>query len=135
MRVVVKLMSVVSLVGMAMSAVAADAPADLSLTRFDCGKTTTLADVSRFSDVAAFKGLNIQLTFSCYLVKHGNDYFVWDTGNPMATGATPAPTAPNDTTPEWSVIKLDSGPGWSREVLRHRSGREGGNGSTPGTAT
>jgi N-acyl homoserine lactone hydrolase len=68
---------------------------ELSLTRFDCGKTTTLADVSRFSDVAAFKGLNIQLTFSCYLIKHGNDYLVWDTGNPAATGATPAPTAPN----------------------------------------
>ena len=51
-------------------------------------------DVSRFSDVAAFKGLNIQLTFSCYLVKHGNDYLVWDTGNPAATGASPAPTAP-----------------------------------------
>ena len=72
----------------------AEAAAELSLTRFDCGKTTTLADVSCFSDVAAFKGLNIQLTFSCYLVKHGNDYLVWDTGNPAATGATPAPTAP-----------------------------------------
>jgi N-acyl homoserine lactone hydrolase len=67
---------------------------ELTLTRFDCGKTTTLADVSRFSDVAAFKGLNVQLTFSCYLVKHGNDYLVWDTGNPAATGGTPAPTAP-----------------------------------------
>jgi N-acyl homoserine lactone hydrolase len=72
----------------------AEAAGELSLTRFDCGKTTTLADVSRFSDVAAFKGLNIQLTFSCYLVKHGNDYLVWDTGNPAATGTTPAPTAP-----------------------------------------
>jgi glyoxylase-like metal-dependent hydrolase (beta-lactamase superfamily II) len=73
---------------------AADAAGELSLTRLDCGKTTTLADVSRFSDVAAFKGLNVQLTFSCYLVRHGNDYLVWDTGNPAATGATPAPTAP-----------------------------------------
>jgi glyoxylase-like metal-dependent hydrolase (beta-lactamase superfamily II) len=72
----------------------AEAAGELSLTRFDCGKTTTLADVSRFSDVAAFKGLNIQLTFSCYLVKHGSDYLVWDTGNPAATGTTPAPTAP-----------------------------------------
>jgi len=72
----------------------AEAAAELSLTRFDCGKSTTLADVSRFSDVAAFKGLSIQLTFSCYLVKHGNDYLVWDTGNPAATGTTPAPTAP-----------------------------------------
>jgi N-acyl homoserine lactone hydrolase len=75
------------------SASAQNAP-ELTLTRFDCGKTTTLTDVSRFSDVSAFKGLNIQLTFSCYLVKHGNDYLVWDTGNPAATGGTPAPTAP-----------------------------------------
>ncbi|HTB91150.1 MAG TPA: N-acyl homoserine lactonase family protein, partial [Steroidobacteraceae bacterium] len=73
----------------------AQSAAELSLTRFDCGKTTTVADVSRFSDVAAFKGLSIQLTFSCYLIKHGNDYLVWDTGNPAATGTTPAPTAPS----------------------------------------
>jgi N-acyl homoserine lactone hydrolase len=74
----------------------AQSAAELSLARFDCGKTTTLNDVSRFSDVMAFKGLNIQLTFSCYLVKHGNDYLVWDTGNPAATGASPAPTAPKN---------------------------------------
>jgi N-acyl homoserine lactone hydrolase len=36
----------------------------------------------------------VQLTFSCYLVKHGSDYLVWDTGNPAASGGTPAPTAP-----------------------------------------
>jgi N-acyl homoserine lactone hydrolase len=76
------------------SAAAQSAP-ELSLTRFDCGKTTTVADVSRFSDVAAFKGLSIQLTFSCYLIKHGGDYLVWDTGNPPATGSAPAPTAPS----------------------------------------
>jgi N-acyl homoserine lactone hydrolase len=78
----------------AASAATQSAP-ELSLTRFDCGKTTTVADVSRFSDVAAFKGLSIQLTFSCYLIKHGNDYMVWDTGNPPATGSAPAPTAPS----------------------------------------
>jgi len=74
----------------------AAAAAELSLTRLDCGKTTTLKDqnLSLFSDVAAFKGLSVQLTFSCYLVKHGNDYLVWDTGNPVATGTAPAPTAP-----------------------------------------
>jgi N-acyl homoserine lactone hydrolase len=72
----------------------AQAPATLTLTRLDCGKTTTLADVSRFTDVAAFPGLKVQLTYSCYLIKHGNEYLVWDTGNPMATGASPPPTAP-----------------------------------------
>jgi N-acyl homoserine lactone hydrolase len=95
-----------ALVSLSMAAGAASAPAasaqaapaeaagEISLTRFDCGKTTTLPDVGRFSDVAAFKGLTVQLTFSCYLVKHGNDYLVWDTGNPAATGTAPAPTAP-----------------------------------------
>jgi N-acyl homoserine lactone hydrolase len=77
------------------AAASAQTTAELSLTRFDCGKTTTLNDVSGFSDVAAFKGLSVQLTFSCYLVKHGNDYLVWDTGNPAAGGTTPTPpTAP-----------------------------------------
>jgi N-acyl homoserine lactone hydrolase len=70
------------------------APAEVSLTRFDCGKTTTVADVSRFSDTAAFKGLSIQLTYSCYLIKHGNDYLVWDTGNPPAAAGNSAPNAP-----------------------------------------
>ena len=77
------------------AAAAAQSAPELTLTRFDCGKTNTVADVSRFSDVAAFKGLSIQLTFSCYLIKHGNDYLVWDTGNPPATGGTPAPSAPS----------------------------------------
>jgi len=74
--------------------IAAQAAPELALTRFDCGKTTTLTDVSAFTDVAAFKGLNVQLTFSCYLVKHGKDYLVWDAGNPAAAGGAPAPTAP-----------------------------------------
>jgi N-acyl homoserine lactone hydrolase len=72
----------------------AQATADISLTRFDCGKTTTVSDVGRFSDVAAFSGLKIQLTFSCYLIKHGNDYLVWDTGNPAATADKTLPTSP-----------------------------------------
>jgi N-acyl homoserine lactone hydrolase len=29
------------------------------------------------------------------LIRHGKDYLVWDTGNPPATGTTPAPTAPS----------------------------------------
>jgi N-acyl homoserine lactone hydrolase len=76
------------------AATASAQTAELTLARFDCGKTNTLNDVGAFSDVAAFKGLTVQLTFSCYLVKHGNDYLVWDTGNPAAGGSSPAPNAP-----------------------------------------
>jgi N-acyl homoserine lactone hydrolase len=80
--------------GMAAMPAPAQSGADISLTRFDCGKTITVSDVSRFSDVAAFPGLKIQLTFSCYLIKHGNDYLVWDAGNPAATPDKPLPTSP-----------------------------------------
>jgi len=72
----------------------AQSAAEISLTRLDCGKTTTVSDLSRFSDVGAFGGLKIQLTFSCYLIKHGNDYLLWDTGNPAASAGNAAPTAP-----------------------------------------
>jgi len=49
-----------------------------------------------------------------------------------ASAASPDPHA--DATPEWSITKIDEGPGWSREVLRHRSST-GGNGTSPGSAT
>jgi N-acyl homoserine lactone hydrolase len=81
----------------AVAAAPAETAPEVSLTRFDCGKTSTLNDVSRFSDVAAMKGLNVPFTFSCYLVKHGKDYLVWDTGNPPAAGSAPAPAAPKVT--------------------------------------
>ena len=35
-------------------------------------------------------GLKVQLTFSCYVIRHGDDYLVWDAGNPIGT----TPTAP-----------------------------------------
>jgi glyoxylase-like metal-dependent hydrolase (beta-lactamase superfamily II) len=82
---------------LAASSASAEPAAEVSLTRLDCGQTVTLADrgLSGFTDVAAFSGLKVQLTFSCYLIKHGADYMVWDTGNPVtAAGATAAPTAP-----------------------------------------
>jgi N-acyl homoserine lactone hydrolase len=90
----------------------AEPAADVTLTRLDCGKTTTLTDqnLSRFSDVEAFVGLKVQLTFSCYLIKHGSDYMMWDTGNPAtAAGATAAATAPKTSLVEQlAQLKLKS---------------------------
>jgi hypothetical protein len=42
------------------------------------------------------------------------------------------PTLDAPTTSEWTRTLLDSGPGWSREVLRHRSSPAGGNDPVPG---
>jgi N-acyl homoserine lactone hydrolase len=66
----------------------AQAPADVTLTRIDCGTGATPTDVGqRFTDTFAYKDLKLTFTFSCYLIKHGNAYMVWDTG--FAPGTNP----------------------------------------------
>jgi len=59
--------------------------AELSLTRLDCASSSTApADVGRFSDTFALDGKKLPLTASCYLIKHGDDYMIWDTGYPVS---------------------------------------------------
>src|SRR5262245_39105039 len=55
---------------------------DMSLTRLDCGTPQAPTAVNqRFSDTFAFGDLKLQFVFSCYLVKHGDEYLLWDTGH------------------------------------------------------
>ena len=66
----------------------AQSPAELTLTRIDCGTGAAPVDVGqRFSDTFAYKDLKLTFTYSCYLIKHGTDYRVWDTG--FAPGTNP----------------------------------------------
>jgi N-acyl homoserine lactone hydrolase len=66
----------------------------VTLTRLQCGTNAAPTDVGqRFSDTYAFNGLKVQLTFSCYLIKHGDDYLIWDTGNPVGPAATAPKTS------------------------------------------
>ena len=55
---------------------------EVTLTRLDCGtnpKPVVVAE--RFSDTYAYgPDKLVQFTYSCYLIKHGNEYMVWDTG-------------------------------------------------------
>jgi len=63
-------------------------PADITLTRIDCGTAATPTDVGqRFSDTFAYKDLKLTFTYSCYVIKHGDEYMVWDTG--FAPGTNP----------------------------------------------
>jgi len=77
----IKLAAGVSLfAGLAVSAQAAD----VSLARLDCGTPQAPTAVNqRFSDTYAYGELKLQLVYSCYLVKHGDDYMLWDTGHAM----------------------------------------------------
>jgi N-acyl homoserine lactone hydrolase len=60
---------------------------EVTLTRLDCGTSAGPADVGRFSDVYSHQGLVLQLVFSCYLIKHGDEYMLWDTGHSLSAGA------------------------------------------------
>jgi glyoxylase-like metal-dependent hydrolase (beta-lactamase superfamily II) len=64
--------------------------ADVALARLDCGGPPTPVSVATFSDTMQFPDLKLQIVYSCYLVRHGDRYLLWDTGNAMDG----SPTAP-----------------------------------------
>jgi N-acyl homoserine lactone hydrolase len=84
---------------LACSAAFGQAP-DLALTRLDCASTNvTPSDIARFSDTYAYEGKKIQLTASCYLIAHGSDYMIWDTGYPTTASGLAQAGGPSVKTP------------------------------------
>jgi hypothetical protein len=68
--------------------------AEVTLARLDCGTPQAPTVVNeRFSDTLPSQAS--QFVYSCYLIKHGNEYMLWDTGHSM--------TAPN-VAPKVSVV-------------------------------
>lgn len=67
--------------------------ADVALARLDCGSEPEPVSVASFSDTFAHRDLKLPLTYSCYLIRHGNRYLLWDTGN-APDGAPDAPKVP-----------------------------------------
>ena len=63
---------------------------EVTLTRLDCGNEPTPVAAEEFSDTYAHHDLQVPFTYSCYLIKHGSDYMIWDSGNPVGS----APSAP-----------------------------------------
>lgn len=70
----------------------AKAAADLELWRLDCG-SVVIKDLSSFSDTFSYAGETRTLTASCYVIRHGADYMLWDAGLPAALiGKAPDPS-------------------------------------------
>jgi N-acyl homoserine lactone hydrolase len=71
--------------------------APVKLWRLDCGKVV-VNQLDAFSDTRAYPGQTKILTASCYLIKHGDTYMIWDTGLPAALKGAPtdskAPMSP-----------------------------------------
>lgn len=67
------------------ASVLAQSTPEVTLTRMaDCGTQQPPTEVNlRFSDTFAYGDLKTQFVFSCYLIKHGNQYMMWDTGHGM----------------------------------------------------
>jgi len=63
----------------AMSAPALAQPATLQMWRLDCGEIR-VSDLNVFSDTYAYVGRQMTLTDSCYLIRNGDRYLLWDTG-------------------------------------------------------
>lgn len=55
----------------------------MTLTRLDCG-SIQVNDLNVFSDTDAYVGQKKRLTSSCYLIRHGDELMLWDTGLPAA---------------------------------------------------
>lgn len=84
-RVLIALVSGCVLSGVAAFSVSAQAaPVAVTLTRLDCGSSKGEWDIAAFSDTHAYDGVKKALVVSCYLVRHGDEYLLWDTGNPAA---------------------------------------------------
>lgn len=64
--------------------------ADVALSRLDCGGAPEPQGVAAFSDTYAYPELKLQLVYSCYLVRHGDRYLLWDAGQ-AANGGPQAP--------------------------------------------
>jgi glyoxylase-like metal-dependent hydrolase (beta-lactamase superfamily II) len=60
---------------------AAPAAAPVKLWRLDCGEIW-VADLDEYSDTRAYVGQSRRLVASCYLIRHGDSYMLWDTGLP-----------------------------------------------------
>ena len=68
----------------------AQAQPEVTLSRLECGTPVPGRAVNeRFSDTFAYGGLKLDFVFSCYLIKHGNEYLLWDTGYSMKAKTAP----------------------------------------------
>lgn len=63
----------------ALLALVTPAPAGVEMWRLDCGAIKG-ADLSWFSDTHRYDGRKRDLVVSCYLIRHGDQYLLWDAG-------------------------------------------------------
>ena len=89
-RVCVAAISWFALAGMQTPPTAPAARPEMSLWRLDCGDFQ-INDINAFmSDTSEYPARPKRLVGSCYLIKHGDQYMLWDTGMPAALVGHPS---------------------------------------------
>lgn len=78
-----KLLCAAALAASSFPALAQDPVPDIEMWRLDCG-TIELSDTAPFSDAHLYDGEKRSMVDSCYLIRHGAEYLLWDTGLPSA---------------------------------------------------
>ena len=77
--------------------------ADVEMWRLDCGNIE-IRELSMFSDSFHYAGQKKVLADGCYLIRHGEDYMLWDTRLPAGVVGQPAnPEGPFGLTLERSI--------------------------------
>lgn len=94
----------------ATSAMAQEAPPEVSLTRLDCGRATQPWPLGAFDDTGGAAELKKALVGSCYLIRHGERLMIWDTGIDPATSGDPEGGFVLDTTLVEQLAQLDIAP-------------------------
>ncbi|MEN3971820.1 N-acyl homoserine lactonase family protein [Sphingomicrobium sp. XHP0235] len=74
-----RLIAVVIAAGVACPSTLAAQDAEIEMWRLDCG-TLQIDDLGAFSDTGNFAGEKRLLADSCYLIRNGDRYLLWDTG-------------------------------------------------------
>jgi glyoxylase-like metal-dependent hydrolase (beta-lactamase superfamily II) len=78
-----------ALAAFSLSAARAAGPV-VKLWRLDCG-SIWVADLDEYSDTRAYVGQSRRFAASCYLIRHGDSYMLWDTGLAKSELGKPLP--------------------------------------------
>jgi glyoxylase-like metal-dependent hydrolase (beta-lactamase superfamily II) len=102
-----------ALTATASMAEAAENATAVKLWRLDCG-TVQVNNLDLFSDTFGYVGQKRKLTDSCYLIQHGADTMIWDTGLPAGLKGAPvsdsdplSPTLTKTIVEQLATLKVD----------------------------
>lgn len=91
---------------------------DTRMYRLDCGEMT-LGDKSVMSDEGLYQGESYDIVMSCYLIKHGKDWILWDAGLPKRYLDGPITEGTFTTSMKRTIVEQLADLGLGRDDITH----------------